>query len=98
MGIDHEAGQPLEVAIVDDPGVVGVSRDVGIKFLDLFLEKADALDELSLSGSPVTEGELERALRNCGIETSNAGDRLKAEIKAFYDARKDRRLQEGYIP
>ena len=57
-----------------------------------------ALDELNLSGSPVTEGELERALRNCGIETSNAGDRLKAEIKAFYDARKDRRLRERYIP
>jgi hypothetical protein len=57
-----------------------------------------ALDELNLFGTPVTEGELERALRDCGIETSSAGDRLKAEIKAFYDARKDRRLREGYTP
>ena len=46
----------------------------------------------------MTEGELVRALRDCGIETSNAGQRLKAEIKAFYDARKDRRLREGYTP
>ena len=57
-----------------------------------------ALDELNLSGSPVTEGELERALRDCGIETSNAGERLKAEIKAFYDARKDRRIKIGDRP
>jgi len=58
-----------------------------------------ALDELNPYGPIVTEGELERALRDCGIESySNAGDRLKAEIKAFYDARKDRSLREGYIP
>jgi len=57
-----------------------------------------ALDELNLWGTPVTEGELERALRDCCIETSNAGDRLKAEIKAFYDARKDRRIKKGYTP
>ena len=30
-----------------------------------------ALDELKLSGIPATEGELGRALQNCGIETSN---------------------------
>ena len=53
-----------------------------------------ALDELNLSGSPVTERELERALRDCGIETSNAGERMKAAIKAFYDARKDRRIKK----
>jgi len=33
---------------------------------------------------------------DCGIETSNAGYRLKTEIKAFYDARKDRRIKKGY--
>ena len=54
-----------------------------------------ALHELSLSGFLVTEGELERALRHCGIETSNVGDRLTVEIKAFYDARKDRRFRKG---
>ena len=74
------------------------SWDESPSIFALMVTPQAALDELSLSGSPVTEGELERALRNCGIETSNAGDRLKAEIKAFYDARKDRRLQEGYIP
>jgi hypothetical protein len=42
-------------------------------------------------GRPTPVG-LERALRDCGIETSNAGERLKAEIKAFYSARKDRRI------
>ena len=57
-----------------------------------------ALGELNLSGSAVTEGELERALRDCDIETSNAGERLKAEIKGFYDARKDRRIKKGYTP
>ena len=57
-----------------------------------------ALDELNLSGSPVTEGELERALRDCGVETGNAGECLKAEIKAFYNARKDRRIKKGYTP
>ena len=57
-----------------------------------------ALEEMNSYGSAVTEGDLARALRDCGIETSNAGERLKAEIKAFYDARKDRRLREGYTP
>jgi hypothetical protein len=57
-----------------------------------------ALDELNLWGILVTEGELERALRDCGIETGNAGDRLKVEIKAFYDARRDRRIKKGHTP
>ena len=55
-----------------------------------------ALDELNLSGTTVTEAELQRASRGCGIETSNAGERLRCEIKAFYDARKDRRIGKGY--
>ena len=54
-----------------------------------------ALHELSLSVFLVTEGKWERALRHCGIETSNVGDRLTVEIKAFYDARKDRRFRKG---
>ena len=57
-----------------------------------------ALEELNLYGSITTEAELERTLRNCDIETSGAGERVKAEIRAFYDARKDRRLREGHTP
>jgi hypothetical protein len=55
-----------------------------------------ALDELNLCGSIplVTEAELKRALRDCEIATSDAGERLKTEIKAFYDARKDRRIRK----
>ena len=61
----------------------------------LMVPREAALDELNLYGATVTEGELERALRDCGIESvSNAGDRLKSEIKAFYDARKDRRIKK----
>ena len=46
------------------------------------------------------ESELDRALRDCKVLSSleTAGDRLKAEIKAFYDARKDRRIRKGYTP
>jgi hypothetical protein len=59
-----------------------------------------AVDELNLnlSGDRLTVGELERALRDCGIETTSASERQKAEIKAFYDARKDRRIGKGYTP
>lgn len=64
--------------------------------LRLLVPPEAALDELNLFGPLVTEGELKRALRDGGIETSNAGERLKAEIKAFYDARKDRRIKKGY--
>jgi hypothetical protein len=53
---------------------------------------------LNLFGSTVTEGELGHALKNCGIETSDAGERLKVEIRAFYAARKDRRIKKGYTP
>jgi hypothetical protein len=57
-----------------------------------------ALDELNLNGIPVTEGELDRALKDCGVETTNAGEHLKAEIKAFYDSRKDRCMRKGCTP
>lgn len=57
-----------------------------------------ALDELNASGVAISEGELGRALRDCEIATSDAGERLKAEIKAFYDARKDRRIRKGHTP
>jgi hypothetical protein len=57
-----------------------------------------ALDEMNFNGIPVTERELDRALRDCGIETTHAGERLKAEIKAFDDSRKDRRIWKGYTP
>jgi hypothetical protein len=52
--------------------------------------------ELNLS---LTEGELERAFRDCGVETSGAGECQKERIKVFYDARKDRRIKkEGCTP
>jgi hypothetical protein len=57
-----------------------------------------ALEELNGHGDAVAEGELERALRDCDVETSNAGERLTAEIRAFYAARRDRRFRQGYTP
>jgi hypothetical protein len=54
------------------------------------------LDELNLNSSLVTEGELERALRDCEVATTDAGEQLRVEIKAFYAARKDRRIKGGY--
>jgi hypothetical protein len=74
------------------------SWDESLPIFVLMVTTQAALDELNFYGDIVTEGELERALRDCGIETSNAGDRLKTENKAFYDARKDRADQEGVYP
>jgi hypothetical protein len=55
-----------------------------------------ALDELNAYGSLVSEADLKRAFRDCDVATGDAaGDRLKAAIKAFYDARKDRRIRKG---
>ena len=71
------------------------SWDTSPTIFALMVTPQAALDELNISGSPVTERELERALRDCGIETSNSGERMKTEIKAFYDARKDRRIKTG---
>ena len=51
-----------------------------------------------------TEADYRRAPKNFDVAISldNAGDRLRAAIKAFYDARKDRRIkkwdQEGCTP
>ena len=60
------------------------------------------MDELNLrrgrTGIPVTEGELKRALKDCEVVTTDAGERLKGEMRAFYGARKDRRIKEGYTP
>jgi len=64
----------------------------------LMVTSQSALEELNLHGDAFTEGELERALRDCGVETTSAGERLKAEIRAFYQARKDRRFRQGYTP
>jgi hypothetical protein len=57
---------------------------------------AIALDELNLGSVPlVTEANLKRAFRDCDIAVGDAAkDRLKAAIKAFYDARKDRRIRK----
>ena len=60
----------------------------------LMVDRQLALDELIATGVPVTEGELRRALRDCDIVTSDASERLKRGIKAFYDGRKDRRIRK----
>lgn len=56
----------------------------------LLVPLEDALDELNAYGPLVTEGELKRAL----LVTEATGTRLKAEIKSFYGARKDRRVRK----
>jgi hypothetical protein len=74
------------------------SWDASPSIFALLVTSQAALAELNLSGPTIAEGELERALRDCGIGTSNTGERLKTEIKAFYDARKDRRIKRGCTP
>lgn len=70
----------------------------------------NALDELNaaapdLGWGQVTEIEFTRAMNLWGIETADSGAKLQAAIKAFYEARKDRRVRdqqsldgEGYTP
>ena len=63
----------------------------------------NALDELNaiapdLGWKQVTESRFTRTMSLWSIETSDSGGRLKAAIKAFYDARKDRRIGKGYTP
>jgi predicted nucleic acid-binding Zn ribbon protein len=75
------------------------SWDKSPSIFALMVTSQAALDEFNFHAPTITEGELERALRDCGIGTSNTGERLKTEIKAFYEARKDRRIKkEGYTP
>ena len=74
------------------------SWDQSPPILALMCTVQAALDELNLTGIPVTEGELERALKDCEVVTTDAGERLKGEMRAFYGARKDRRIKEGYTP
>ena len=57
-----------------------------------------ALDELNavapdLGWKQVTESDFTRAMNLWNIETSDSGPKLQAAIKAFYDARKDRKLK-----
>ena len=72
------------------------SSSVGARVAESMLDAP--LPRLNAAGIPITEGELGRALRDCGIETSTAADRLKTEVKAFYNARKDRRIKIGDRP
>ena len=74
------------------------SWDTSPPVFTLMVTNRAALEELNLYGSGVTEAELERACRDCGVEENGAGDRLRDAIKAFYDARKDRRIGKGYTP
>jgi hypothetical protein len=57
----------------------------------------NALDELN-AVALVSESEFSCAMKCWNIESSDGGTRLQAAIKAFYDARKDRRIREGYNP
>ena len=63
----------------------------------------NALDELNATArdcgfDQVTESDFTRAMNLWDIETSDSGPELKAAIKAFYDARKDRRIKKGCTP
>ena len=62
--------------------------------------RARAADQQQSGGACIelpTEAHYRRALKdfNVAISSEDAGQRLKAEIKAFYDARKDRRIKKG---
>lgn len=74
------------------------SWDQSTPILALTCTVQAALDELNLLGIHVTEGELTHALKDCEVVTTDAGERLKGEIKAFYVGRKDRRIKGGYTP
>ena len=59
----------------------------------------NALDELNaIALAQVTENEFTRAMNFWDVETTDSGAKLQATIKAFYDARKDRRIGKGYTP
>ena len=69
----------------------------------LMTTNQNALDELNavapdLGWKQVTESEFTRTMNLWNIETSDSGGKLQAAIKAFYDARKDRRIGKGYTP
>ena len=102
-GIERQTESRRLVESLRRLGMVGkiwpiYSWDESPAIFALMVTSHAALDELNFHAPTITEGELERALRDCGIGTSNTGERLKAEIKAFYDARKDRRIKKGGIP
>ena len=74
--------------------------DTSPPIFTLMVPREAALEEMNYYGEIITESELDRALRDCNVLSSldATGDRLKAKIKAFYDARKDRRTRKGYTP
>ena len=97
-GIEQQTESRRLVERLRRMGMVGkiwpiYSWDASPSIFTLMVTSQTALAELNLSGPTITERELERALRDCEIGTSNTGERLKTEIKAFYDARKDRRIK-----
>ncbi len=63
----------------------------------------NAVDELNAVApdcgfNQVTKSEFTRAMSLWNIETTDDGAKQQAAIKAFYDARKDRRIRQGYTP
>jgi hypothetical protein len=102
-GIQQQTESRRLVECLRRLGMVGkiwpiYSWDESPSIFALMVTSQAALDEFNFHAPTITEGELERALRDCGIGTSNTGERLKTETKAFYDARKDRRIKRGCTP
>jgi hypothetical protein len=102
-GIERQAESKRIVECLRRTGLIAriwpiYSWDKSAPVFALMCTTEAALSELSVYNAAVTAGDFERALRDCRIETSGASERLKSEIRAFYDARRDRRLREGYTP
>ena len=75
----------------------GPYRTHGSKYISVPQATNIIEEELNPYGSSVvTEAELKRALRDCEIAATvdAAGDRLRETIRAFYVARKDRRIKK----
>ena len=63
----------------------------------LIVPRQTALGELNLGSVPgITDADLTRALKNCDVaDYTDCDKRLEPTIRAFYFARKDRRLRKG---
>ncbi len=79
------------------------SWDQSPAIYSLVTTNQNALDELNAVApdcgfNQLTKSEFTRAMSLWNIETTDDGAKLQAAIKAFYDARKDRRIRQGYTP
>jgi hypothetical protein len=90
-GIERQAESRLLVERLRKLGLVAkiypvYSWDKSPPVFALMVTTQAALEELTLNGNTATQAELERAFRDCDIEMSGAAERVKAEIRAFYDS------------